>query len=163
MIKKIISMILATAICTSFAVNVSAIGSTKEVDPNFVIEANNYEMITSGERSINQVFYWGECDVNPRITMLFNNTKNDDLNFRADPDVEIKLVVVLTSQEKNIDIGYKTKSGSYVELSWDDVKWNGTYAQYTCTWTTDSELYFRPFVSNNTANTITVAAVTLSY
>lgn len=106
-------------------------------------------------------FTYDNFDIQNGMTMLLGNGNNTNNGcFYVKSGTIVTFTTKLSSNQSNIDMGYYNNStGKYVECNWTV---SGNYT-YICTMTISSSGYYKFFISNNTANTLTFKSTTVTY
>lgn len=151
MFKKIIGIMLACVMCISMSICVSAEESASKI--------NEIHPISSNNRSSS--FNYGDFSITNGYTMLLGNSSTTGY-FYVDSGTTVVLTTKLSSNQTNLDMGYYY-NGSYTECNWTVTgpSW-GKYT-YTCSMPISTAGYYKFFISNNTANTLTFTGTSVTY
>lgn len=157
MFKKLISLFLAVAMCVLTAMSVSA--------ETYTINKDNVSEISPISPLARSTFEYGNFDIHNGKTMLLGNgDTTTDGCFYVAAGSEIVLSTRLTSNESYLDMGYyNNATDRYTECDWRVNYYGvGTYI-YTCHITISDGGYYKFFISNNTANTLTFKDTYVAY
>lgn len=149
MFKKLTSLFLAVAICILTAMSVSA--------ETYTVNKDNVSEISPISPLARSSFEYGDFDIHNGKTMLLGNgDPTTDSCFYVAAGSTIILSTQLTSNESYLDMGYYNNATDKYTICKKKVSLYGTNTFiYTCSITISDGGYYKFFISNNTANTLT--------
>ncbi len=156
MLRKIIGIFMVLTIAVTMSVSAGAENAEKNV--------SEISPISSSTRTNNYNF--NTFTLSNGWTEILYSTENNGFFFVKPPinssSVTVTLITHLSSSQSNLDMGYYTTANGYVECPWSQLPPSSGDYTYTCTMVL-TEGYYKFFISNNTANSLTFTNTTLSY
>lgn len=159
MFKKLTSLFLAVAICVLTAMSVSA-----EVDRNKIIEVSPiYVSSYSRDFGANSAVY-ADGDLWAGYTAIYGGSHSDGC-YHLTANQVIGFTFGTSNYYMNMKMGYyDNDTDTFVDCPWIP-RYDNTLQRYiySCTITIPKSGNYKFFISNNTANTVTLLSPTISY